>query len=414
MQCSALETPKWGIFFLNMKCILFVRTVTLGCLLLIIAACGGGGDKQEEGNRFGVTSEVVTPAGNVDAMEFAPDGRLFYAEHWTGDIRVRTAQGQVLPDPFAHINVAATVALGLTGLALDPDFANNHYVYVLYSELLAPGPPPDGKPVLARFTEANNVGTEMTVLINDLPKVNPERVFNANGSLNFGPDGLLYFTLGDYDRAQEVGPTGKKLPQDLGSPIGKMLRVNKADGSPAADNPFVNDPAADHRIYAYGFRGAINFTFHPQTHRLYAFDNSGVNCEGLYIVQAGGNYGWPDKRNSDCSVVDASLPIGYLARKDYKPADFDSSVGASGIAFISAKKYEVLGDSLVYCEIRTQQLHRLLLAQPNLDAITANDVIARDCWLDVTVGPDGLLYYANLTEIRKSIAPTPTPVPSPS
>jgi aldose sugar dehydrogenase len=397
-----------------MKHISFLRIPSVACLLLIIAACGGGSDKEEEGNRFGVTSEVITPAGNVDAMAFARDGRLFYAEHWTGDIKVRTAQGQVLPDPFAHIDVAASVSLGLTGLALDPDFEKNHYVYVLYSELLAPGPPPDGKPVLARFTESNNVGTEKTVLIGDLPKVNPERVFNANGSIHFGPDGFLYLTLGDYDRAQEVGPTGKKLPQDLGSPIGKMLRVNKTDGSPAADNPFVDDPAADPRIYAYGFRGAINFTFHPRTNRLYALDNSGVNCEGLYIVEAGGNYGWPDKRNSDCTVVDASLPIGYLARKDYKAPDFDSSVGGSGMEFISGSKYPVLGDSLAYCEIRTQQLHRLILAPPNLDAISENDVIARDCWLDVTVGPDGQLYYANLTEIRKVIVPTPTPVVSPS
>jgi len=385
-------------------------------LLVVINAACAGDDKKEEPNPFGLTSEVITSAGNVDAMEFAPDGRLFYAEHWTGDIRVRTATGEVLPEPFAHVDVASTVAMGLTGLALDPDFATNHYVYVLYSQLLAPGPPPGGKPVLARFTDSNNKGTDMIVLINDLPAVNPERVFNANGSLHFGPDGHLYFTLGDYDRAQDTGPQGKHLPQDLSTPIGKMLRVNKADGRAPPDNPFVNDPTADPRIYAYGFRGAFNFTFRPASGRLYGTDNAGVTCEGVIIVEAGGNYGWPDVGPfpfSDCSAGRPKLPIGYLAQASRSPSDFDSTVGGSGMEFISGTRYAVLGDSLVVCEARTQLLRRLVLAPPNLDKITANDVIARDCWLDVTVGPDGLIYYANLTEIRRLLPPAPSPSPSP-
>jgi hypothetical protein len=55
-----------------------------------------------------------------------------------------------------------------------------------------------------------------------------------------------------------------------------------------------------------------------------------------------------------------------------------------------------------------------VLPPPNFDSITANDLLARDCWLDVTVGPDGLIYYANLTEIRRLIPPTPTPVSPPA
>ncbi|MGH9195269.1 MAG: PQQ-dependent sugar dehydrogenase, partial [Acidimicrobiia bacterium] len=254
------------------------------CFLAVAAsACGGGGDEKDEPNPFGLTSQVVTPAANVDAMAFAPDGRLFYTEHWTGDIRIVTADGELLPEPFAHVDVAASISLGLSGIALDPDFESNHYVYVLYSELLDLGPPPEAKPALARFTDEDNKGTDMTVLIDDLPEVKPERIFNANGSLHFGPDEHLYFTLGDYDQAQETGPNGKLLPQDLGTPIGKLLRVDKDDGEAPPDNPFVDDGTADPRIYASGFRGAFNFTVHPRTGRIYGADSTGVTCEGVLI-----------------------------------------------------------------------------------------------------------------------------------
>ena len=383
--------------------------------IIAAAACGGGGGEAEP-NPFGLTPEVVTSAANVDAMAFAPDGRLFYTEHWTGDIRVVTADGQLLPDPFAHVDVAGSISLGLTGIALDPDFEDNHYVYLLYSRLLDPGPPLGAKPVLARFTDSNNKGTRMTVLIDDLPEVKPERVFNANGSLHFGPDGYLYVTLGDYDQAQEIGPNGDPLPQDLGTPIGKMLRVNKEDGTAPPDNPFVDDENADARIYAYGFRGAFNFTFNPETDKLYGIDSTGVTCEGVNIIEAGGNYGWPGAAGfpfNDCSAGRPKLPIGYLTQQGRNAVDFDSAVAATGMEFISGDDYVVLGDSLVYCEARTQLLRRLVLPTPRFDSITANDIIARDCWLDVTVGPDGLIYYANLTEIKRLIPPTPAPA-SPS
>jgi len=350
-------------------------------------------------------------------MAFAPDGRLFYAEHWTGDIRIVTADGELLPEPFAHVDVAASISLGLSGLALDPDFESNHYVYVLYSQLLDPGPPPGAKPALARFTDDNNIGTDMIVLNDDFPEVNPERVFNANGSLHFGPDGYLYFTLGDYDQARDLGPNGQPLPQDLGTPIGKMLRVSKDDGEAPPDNPFVDDETADPRIYASGFRGAFNFTFHPETGEIYGADSTGVTCEGIIIIQAGGNYGWPDAIGfpfNDCSAGRSEVPIGYLTQEGRKPEDFDSTVAATGMEFISGDEYEVLGDSLVYCEARTQLLRRLVLGTPNLDSITANDVIDRDCWLDVTVGPDGLIYFASLTEIKRLIPPTPTPASPPA
>jgi glucose/arabinose dehydrogenase len=390
-----------------------------GAILTLLAvaapACGGSG--QEE-NPFGITSDVVVPAANADAIAFAPDGRLFFVEHWTGAIRVVTADGELLPEPFATLaDIAAGLGWGLTGLAIDPEFANNHYVYALYTRLTLPGPPAAGTPTLVRFTEVDNKGTEQTALITALPQTDPAHPFNANGSLHFGADGHLYFTLGDYDNPKAPGPNGNPVPQDLGTPIGKMLRVRKEDGSAPPDNPFVADPTADPRIYALGFRGAFNFTVHPQTGRLYGADSTGVTCEGINILEAGANYAWPNVGDfpfGDCNLGRTKLPIGYLTQERRNPTDFQSAVGVTGMEFVSSEIYPTLGDGLLVCQQSPQELRRLVLPAPNYDQITANDVVARDCWLDVTISPDGFIYYSNLTEIRRLVPPAQTPSSSPA
>ena len=94
-------------------------------------------------------------------MAFAPDGRLFYGEQFTGNIRVITAEGELLEEPFAQMELALYIEWGLTGLALDPDFETNHYVYVFLTEPIDPETP-ISRPLVVRFTEQNNQGTEPT------------------------------------------------------------------------------------------------------------------------------------------------------------------------------------------------------------------------------------------------------------
>src|SRR5919108_3073880 len=108
---------------------------TLTFLALALATACAGGDDEEE-NPFGTTSVVVAQAANADTIAFAPDGRLFFVEHWTGAIRVVSANGELLPDPFATLDdITAGIGWGLTGLAIDPEFAANRYVYALYTKL---------------------------------------------------------------------------------------------------------------------------------------------------------------------------------------------------------------------------------------------------------------------------------------
>lgn len=399
----------------------YSRSLTNAALLLgtlmMAAACGGGGEPgsgsdSDEPLPFGLPSELVAPAVSADALAFAPDGRLFFTEHWTGAIRVISADRQLLPEPFATVSdIAAGTGWGLTGLALDPEFETNHYVYALYTELVDAGPPLEGKPVLVRFTDDGNRGTSPLILVSDFPETDPERPFNANGSIGFGPDGFLYLTLGDYDRPVDKDPPAEQPPQDLGTPVGKVLRIDKRDGSAPPDNPFVAEPGADPRVFAYGFRSAFNFTFHPQSGRIYASDSTGVTCEEINIIEKGLNYGWPIAGiwpYNDCEAAQKTPAIHLLAGEGLKASDFKSTVGVSGMEFISGAKYPSLGDSLVVCESGTQLLRRLVLTPPNLNQVSADDVISRDCRLDVAIGPDGLIYYSNQTEIRRLIPTLPT------
>ncbi len=208
----------------------------------------------------------------------------------------------------------------------------------------------------------------------------------------------MYLSLGDYDTPQ--------LVQDLSAPEGKMLRVDKEDGSPAVDNPFADDPEADPRIFAYGFREAFDFAFHPETGQVYGSDNTPVNCEGLNLVVSGANFGWPDIGDfpfPDCQAGRDTTAIYLFAKEGMQPNDFLSFVVVSGLEFVSGDIYPLLGDALLACESETKLMRRLVLSGTNFDQVSEDDVILKDCDLDIAISPDGFVYYSNENEIRRLV-----------
>ena len=133
------------------------------------------------------TETFVAGAAFPVSLVFAPDGRLFYNELQTGNIRIVSAGGQLQAQPFATVSPLATAGeQGLLGLALDPDFANNRFVYVYHTH-----PTPLRNRVI-RFTESGGVGGSPTVIVDNLP-VNSN---HNGGRLAFGPDGRdAYLTV---------------------------------------------------------------------------------------------------------------------------------------------------------------------------------------------------------------------------
>jgi aldose sugar dehydrogenase len=386
-------------------------------LWLLFSGCAGGAEELP----FGLDSEVVAEADHATVMAFAPDGRMFFGEQFRGAIRIIGADGQLQPEPFAQVQTTSHIGQdwGLTGLAIDPGFANNHFVYAFFTTLVRPADPvptdgstpavppqgPIAKPVLVRFRDENGVGVEQTLVSDAFPETSPAHGdFNANGNIHFGPDGALYLSLGDYDIFQEE----HDRLRSLANPIGKLLRIDAATGQAAAGNPLAADPNADARIFAIGFREPFDFAFHPGSGRIYGTDNTTVSCEELNIIEGGQDYSWPDVGAfpfPDCAAGAGVDPIHIFTKEGASPGEFlGSFVEVSGIDFVSGTKYAQLGSGLLACELGTGVLRRLVLGGPNFDQVTASDAITEDCKRDVAVGPDGTIYYASETEILKLVA----------
>jgi glucose/arabinose dehydrogenase len=226
----------------------------------------------------GFTESIV--ANNLSdptSMEIAPDGRIFVTEQG-GRLRV-IQNGTLLSQPFLNLNVNSSGERGLLGVAFDPNFASNHFVYVYYTV---------NSPVhnrVSRFTANGNVaasGSEQVIL--DLNNLSSATNHNG-GAIHFGLDGKLYVAVGE-----NANPSNS---QTLGNLLGKLLRINP-NGSIPNDNPFFNSATGMNRaIWALGLRNPFTFGVQPGTGRIFINDVGQDTFEEINDGIAGSNYGWP-------------------------------------------------------------------------------------------------------------------------
>lgn len=211
-------------------------------------------------------------------MAFAPDGRLFVCQQG-GQLRV-IKNGSLLSTPFVSLTVDSSGERGLLGIAFDPNFPINHYLYLYYT---VPASPPHNR--VSRFTAAGDTagpGSEAVILeLNNLSSAT-----NHNGgAIHFGPDGKLYIGVGENANGANS--------QTLSNLLGKMLRIN-ADGTIPTDNPFYNSASGNNRaIWALGLRNPFTFAFQPGTTRMFINDVGQSTWEEINDGIAGSNYGWP-------------------------------------------------------------------------------------------------------------------------
>lgn len=224
-----------------------------------------------------VETVVADSLDSPVSLALVPDGRAFVCEQ-AGRVRV-IRDGRLLARPFVTVPAHAEVEEGLLGVAVAPDFARTHHVYVLYT--CADEPRHER---LVRFTADGDtaVAGSDTLLFEGDPHVATAHV---GGALRFGPDGMLYVSAGDDER--------EDLAQSLGSTFGKILRL-RPEGAIPADNPFVANTVGHHgAIWARGFRNPFTLDFEPGTGRLFVNDVGANAWEEVNDVLRGGNYGWP-------------------------------------------------------------------------------------------------------------------------
>jgi glucose/arabinose dehydrogenase len=235
------------------------------------------------GFRDRVFATDVVGSEGATCMAVAPDGRVFVCAQ-TGDLRVVKPDGTVLPAPFLHVDVNTEGDHGLAGVALDPDFEQNGYVYVYYVTAAAPV-----HARISRFTADPNYsdvaiwGSEKVLL--ELDPLTSD--LHIGGGMQFGKDGKLYVGVGE-----DENPANS---QDGSNLLGKELRINP-DGSAPPDNPFVGVPGIRPEIYAFGFRNPFRSVVDPASGMVYVNDvgsDPPQAREEVNRLYSGGNYGWP-------------------------------------------------------------------------------------------------------------------------
>ncbi len=305
------------------------------------------------------------------SLTFAPDGRLFFIEYLKGVVRIAKPDGTLQPEPFVEPPVRTHKEQGLLGIALDPDFAQNRWVYVFFTQARGNGDKADDNRVV-RYTERDGLATERTVILRDLPV---GVCCHNGGRIGFGPDGKLYVTIGDLndgDKAQNP----KRFH-------GKILRIER-DGAIPADNP---DPTSP--IFALGFRNPFGLAFHPKTGLPYVSENGEVGHDEINRVVPGGNYGNPEY-DGKVGVPGIEDPIWESGR---------GRVAPSGAAFYTGSQMPEYQNDFFFCAFNTGDLTRMRLGGPDFDQVEQQEVVYRGCHLDVADGPDGALYLSTFTGI---------------
>jgi len=222
--------------------------------------------------------QVASGISNPTVLAFAPDGRIFVAEQ--GGKLLVIKNGALLPAPFIQLSVNASGERGLIGIALDPNFATNKYIYLYYTV-------PTGTihNRVSRFTTNGDValaGSEKIIL--ELDPLSSATNHNG-GAMQFGKDGKLYLAVGEN--------ANRAHAQNHDTYHGKILRINP-DGSVPAGNPFPTGSEQRKRIWSYGLRNPYTFAFQPGTGRLFVNDVGEVTWEEINEATTGGlNFGWP-------------------------------------------------------------------------------------------------------------------------
>ena len=310
-------------------------------------------------------------------MAMAPDGRLFFNELATGNVRVISAAGALVEDPVATVTVQAGGERGLLGLALAPDFGTSGHLFV-YAIVPAEDPKPIRGQVI-RFTVVGDSGTDPQVVLDDLPSGDLQ---NA-GDLQFAPDGTLFLSVGD---------TGTPaLAQTDGARAGRILRYDAAGGIPA-DNPIAGDPE-----WCRGLRNPFDMAFHAGTGGLFCTENGPTANDELELVLEGRNYGWE------------TLPQGFpLNLVGPRIRLWPTVIVPTGLAFHTGTGFGAeYADNLFLGAYDDAEIRRLVLSGPVLSDLDAELLFARfddagsvaNKPLDLLVAPDGSLLVSTFSSI---------------
>lgn len=237
--------------------------------------------------RFSQEAILNATLSQATSLARPPDGsdRMFIGLK-DGDVYVME-NGVLLAGSFANISPIYTGSeCGLIGMAFDPEYISNRYVYFFVTVS-------SSEQQIVRYTDNNNVGVDKTPIVTGLATIGAN---HDGGGIGFGPDGMLYWSIGD-------NGGGRGVDQDLSSTASKVGRAFP-DGAAPNDNPFFDGPGPNNDyIWARGFRNPFTLTFEPSRGRLWV-NVVGTSYEQIFVVERGSHAGYNDFENNQ--------PAGYL------------------------------------------------------------------------------------------------------
>ena len=322
-----------------------------------------------------VLSDLHAPVSIV----VAPDGRLFYTEKDTGNVRV-VVDGVIQPEPVLTLPVGSHGEQGMLGITLDPDFENNHQIWISHT---LPARANDGLKVnrVVRFTEQDNVATDIEVAY-ESPNSDGDGTHNMNNMV-FGPDGMIYVTIGDDGQSF--------LSQPLRDPRGKIHRfIPTVPFTVPDDNPFYDGdgPNVD-SIYVHGLRNSFDFVLDPLSEDLQFFaTENGPDCDDeVNLILPGYNYGWdseyfcddPDRVRPEINTIPPMLV-------------WEETNSPTGIIVYTGDDFPEWYGDVFFCTY-DGVLHHLTLNETRDAFRTHRYIPGLYCQTDIINGPDGSIYF---------------------
>jgi glucose/arabinose dehydrogenase len=331
------------------------------------------------------------------SIAFLPNGDMLVTEK-VGRLRI-VRNGVLDPQPIAGTpQVVSMQQGGLLEVAPHPRFAENRYVYLTYSKAGDLG----NTTALARGRFDGKTLTEVKDIF--IADAWSKGGLHFGGKLAFGPDGMLYMTVGERN--------DRTRAQDTSHHAGKILRL-RDDGTVPPDNPFVGRAGFRPEIYSYGHRNLQGLTFHPTTGQLWETEHGPQGGDELNLVQPGKNYGWPVVTLGREYSGDPITPVWYREGMEQPVTVWVPSIAVSGMVFYTGDRLPGWKNDLFVGGLSGLQLHRIVFAPggPRGREMLLSELKQRV--RDVRQGPDGYLYLAtdanpNGAILRIEPAPRPT------